>query len=63
MFSNSIAMLRQAINDNPRDMRLRKKLVLAYQDRQLLDQAQSEAERAMQIDPGMPTCPACTLTA
>jgi tetratricopeptide (TPR) repeat protein len=49
--SNSIAMLRQAINASPRDIHLRKKLILAYQDRQLLDQAQSEAERAMQIDP------------
>ena len=49
--SNSIAMLRQAINDSPHDIHLRKKLILAYQDRQLLDQAQSEAERAMQIDP------------
>ena len=48
---NSIESLRQAINDNPADINLRKKLITAYQDRQLLDQAVSETERAMQIAP------------
>ena len=50
--SNSIESLRQAINDNPADINLRKKLIIAYQDRQMLDQAVSETERAMQIAPG-----------
>ncbi len=52
--SNSIESLRQAINDNPVDVHLRKKLIVAYQDRQLLDQAVSETERAMQIAPADP---------
>lgn len=51
---NSIESLRQAINDNPVDVHLRKKLIVAYQDRQLLDQAVSETERAMQIAPADP---------
>lgn len=48
---NSIEALRQAIDEKPRDMHLRKKLVQAYQDRQLFEQAISETERAMLMEP------------
>ena len=50
--SNAIESLRQAINENPRDLNLRKKLIIAYQDRQMPDLAISEIERAIVLAPG-----------
>ena len=49
--SNAIESLRQAINENPRDVNLRKKLIIAYQDRQMPDMAVSEIERAVALAP------------
>ncbi len=50
--SNAINSLRQAINENPRALNLRKKLIIAYQDRLLPDLAASEIERALVLAPG-----------
>lgn len=50
--SNAIESLRQAINENPGDLNLRKKLIIAYQDRQMPDMAVSEIERAVRLAPG-----------
>ena len=49
--SNAIETLRQAINENPGDLNLRKKLIIAYQDRQMPDMAVSEIERAARLAP------------
>jgi tetratricopeptide (TPR) repeat protein len=50
--ANLITALRHAINDHPRDMTLRYRLIQAYQDRQLADAAMTETNRALQLSPG-----------
>ena len=49
--ANVIQALRRAINDKPKDVALRRQLILAYKERNLLDSALAEANRALQILP------------
>lgn len=49
--ANVIQSLRRAINDKPKEVGLRRQLVLAYKERQMLDAALGEASRAIQIMP------------
>lgn len=52
--ANVILSLRRAINDRPRDVTLRQQLVQAYLQRQMVDAAMAEAERALLIAPQDP---------
>lgn len=49
--ANTITLLRYAINERPRDVALRRKLILAYQERNMAEAALAEINRAMQIAP------------
>jgi tetratricopeptide (TPR) repeat protein len=52
--ANVITSLRRAINERARDMGLRRQLILAYQERKMLEAALAEAERALQLTPSDP---------
>ncbi len=49
--ANVIQALRRAINDKPKEAGLRRQLILAYKERQMLDAALAEANRSLQIMP------------
>ncbi|HLV78640.1 MAG TPA: tetratricopeptide repeat protein, partial [Chthonomonadaceae bacterium] len=49
--ANAILSLRHAINDQPKDLGLRRQLIQAYLDRQMPDAALSEAARARALAP------------
>ena len=49
--ANVIQSLRRAINDKPKEVGLRRQLVLAYKERRMLEAALGEANRALQIMP------------
>jgi tetratricopeptide (TPR) repeat protein len=49
--SNAVLALRHAVNERPRDISLRRQLILAYQTRQMPEAAHAEALRALRLDP------------
>lgn len=49
--ANTITLLRYAVNERPRDIALRHKLIQAYQERKLPEAALAEIARALQIAP------------
>ncbi|MCW3096109.1 MAG: Cytochrome c biosis factor, partial [Chthonomonadaceae bacterium] len=49
--ANTITWLRYAVNERPRDIPLRHKLILAYQERKMPEAALAEISRALQIAP------------
>ncbi len=49
--ANTITWLRYAVNERPRDIPLRNKLILAYQERKMPDAALAEIARALQLSP------------
>ncbi len=48
---NAVVALRKAVNVRPRDVNLRRELILAYQSCQMQDAAHAEAARSLQMDP------------
>jgi tetratricopeptide (TPR) repeat protein len=49
--ANTITFLRYAVNERPRDVSLRRKLILAYQEHKMPETALAEITRALQIAP------------
>ncbi len=49
--ANTITLLRYAVNERPRDITLRRKLIQVYQERKMPDAALAEITRALQIAP------------
>lgn len=49
--ANTITLLRYAVNERPRDVPLRHKLIQAYQERRMPDTALAEIDRALRIAP------------
>ncbi len=49
--ANTITLLRYAVNERPRDIPLRRKLISAYQERKMPEAAIAEINRAIQIAP------------
>lgn len=49
--ANTITYLRYAVNERPRDIPLRRKLILAYQEHKMPETALAEIGRALQIAP------------
>jgi tetratricopeptide (TPR) repeat protein len=49
--ANTITLLRYAVNERPSDIPLRRKLILAYQERKMPETALAEIARALQIAP------------
>ena len=49
--ANTITLLRYAVNERPRDITLRRKLIQAYQERKMPEAALAEITRALQIAP------------